>query len=78
MRYHITEGARNPYTASIRGNLRHWLEKDPEIMKLYETLPYFRELRRLEEHACSLREEVPHGVDYFRRGASSDEDGSSG
>jgi len=46
VRYYITEGARNPYTASILGNLRHWLEKDPEILKLYETLPPFREPRR--------------------------------
>jgi ArsR family transcriptional regulator len=46
VRYHITEGARNCYSATILGNLRHWLEKDPEIMKLYETLPLSRELRR--------------------------------
>jgi ArsR family transcriptional regulator len=50
VRYHITKGARNPYTASILGNLRHWLEKDLEIMELYETLPASRELRQREEH----------------------------
>lgn len=50
VRYYITEGARNPYASSILGNLRHWLEEDPQIMKLYETLPPFGELRQREEH----------------------------
>ena len=50
MRYHLTVGASSPYASSILGNLRHWLEKDPEIMKLYGTLTPFRELRRREEH----------------------------
>ena len=28
--YRLADGARNPYVASLLGNLRHWLEEDPE------------------------------------------------
>ena len=44
--YRLTNGGSSPYASSMLGNLRHWLEKDPEILKLYETLPPFREPRR--------------------------------
>jgi len=48
--YHIIEGAINPYSASILGNLRHWLEKDPQIMKLYQPLPPFCKPSPRESH----------------------------
>jgi ArsR family transcriptional regulator len=51
VRYRLTNGGNSPYASSILGNLRHWLEEDPEIMRLYETRPSFSELRRLEENA---------------------------
>lgn len=50
VRYHITKDARNPYIASILGNLRHWLEKDIEIMEPYKILQASREHRQREEH----------------------------
>jgi len=50
VRYYITESAGSPYSASILGNLRHWLEKEPEIIELYETLSASPELRHWEKH----------------------------
>ena len=29
--YRLADGGRNPYVASLLGNLRHWLEDDPDI-----------------------------------------------
>ena len=46
--YHLTDGSRSPYAASILGNLRHWLEDDREVTELVERLP---EIRR--EDICS-------------------------
>ena len=46
--YHLTDGSRSPYAASILGNLRHWLEDDREVAELVERLP---EIRR--EDICS-------------------------
>ena len=40
--YHLTEGRTSPYAAVILGNLRHWLEEDPEIVELKEKLPAIR------------------------------------
>jgi ArsR family transcriptional regulator len=45
--YHLADGAKNPYTASLLGNLRHWLEDDPEVESLWQKLP---EIRR--ENIC--------------------------
>jgi ArsR family transcriptional regulator len=40
--YHLTEGSSSPYAASVLGNLRHWLEDDPQIAELVERLPAIR------------------------------------
>ena len=40
--YHLTEGSSSPYAASVLGNLRHWLEDDPQIAELVERLPTIR------------------------------------
>lgn len=37
--YHLTDGSRSPYVASLLGNLRHWLENEPEIAAIKEKLP---------------------------------------
>ncbi|MDP4978909.1 MAG: metalloregulator ArsR/SmtB family transcription factor, partial [Desulfobacterales bacterium] len=29
--YRMADGAKNQYVASLLGNLRHWLEDDPEV-----------------------------------------------
>ncbi|UCE34547.1 MAG: winged helix-turn-helix transcriptional regulator [Deltaproteobacteria bacterium] len=40
--YHLTDGSRSPYAASILGNLRHWLEDDREVTELVQKLPEIR------------------------------------
>ncbi len=40
--YHLTDGRSSPYVANLLGNLRHWLEDDPEVAKLVERLPVIR------------------------------------
>ena len=40
--YFLTNGARNPYVASILGNLRHWLDDEPEISQIVKKLPFIR------------------------------------
>jgi ArsR family transcriptional regulator len=37
--YRLADGARNPYVASLLGNLRHWLEEDAEVEALVSRLP---------------------------------------
>jgi len=37
--YHLTDGDNSPYAASLLGNLRHWLQNDPEIQKLLRRIP---------------------------------------
>jgi ArsR family transcriptional regulator len=37
--YHLAGGDNSPYAASLLGNLRHWLQDDPEIQELVERLP---------------------------------------
>ena len=40
--YHLTDGGNSPYSASLMGNLRHWLEEEPEIADLINRIPYIR------------------------------------
>jgi ArsR family transcriptional regulator len=37
--YQISDGSQSPYAASLIGNLRHWLNDDPEIKKITARLP---------------------------------------
>jgi ArsR family transcriptional regulator len=45
--YMLADGRESPYAASMIGNLKHWLEQEPEIRELMEKLP---EIRR--ENIC--------------------------
>jgi ArsR family transcriptional regulator len=38
--YYLTDGQGSPYAASILGNLRHWLNEDPEIAELVKKAPF--------------------------------------
>jgi ArsR family transcriptional regulator, arsenate/arsenite/antimonite-responsive transcriptional repressor len=38
--YQLADGTRSPYAASLLGNLRHWLEDDPEIGEMVTRLPF--------------------------------------
>ena len=40
--YHLTDGRSSPYVSSLVGNLRHWLEDEPEITELVQRLPRIR------------------------------------
>jgi ArsR family transcriptional regulator len=40
--YRLADGAKNPYVASLLGNLRHWLEDDAEVEALLDRLPEIR------------------------------------
>jgi ArsR family transcriptional regulator len=40
--YYLADGMRSPYVSSLVGNLRHWLEDDPEIKDLIKRLPYIQ------------------------------------
>jgi ArsR family transcriptional regulator len=46
--YYLGDGNNSPYVASILGNLKHWLENDPEIAGLIKKLPFIR-----REEICS-------------------------
>jgi ArsR family transcriptional regulator, arsenate/arsenite/antimonite-responsive transcriptional repressor len=37
--YQLADGARNPYAASLLGNLRHWLEDEADVISLTARLP---------------------------------------
>ncbi len=37
--YSLNSQPDNPFASSLLGNLRHWLEDDPEIQELVERLP---------------------------------------
>ena len=40
--YYLTNGSKSPYVSSLMGNLRHWLDEEPEIAELIERLPEIR------------------------------------
>ncbi|MBN1624977.1 MAG: winged helix-turn-helix transcriptional regulator [Deltaproteobacteria bacterium] len=40
--YRLAEGDKNPYAASMLGNLRHWIDDYREIRDLVEKLPSIR------------------------------------
>jgi ArsR family transcriptional regulator len=38
--YFLADGNANPYAASVLGNLKHWLDDDPEIVELAKKVPF--------------------------------------
>jgi ArsR family transcriptional regulator len=38
--YYLSDGKASPYAASLLGNLKHWLEDDPEISDLVGIVPF--------------------------------------
>jgi ArsR family transcriptional regulator len=38
--YAPADGSSSPYAATLLGNLRHWLEDDPEMRRLVAQLPF--------------------------------------
>lgn len=43
--YRLANGASSPYVASILGNLKHWLDNEPEVRELLASLPTIRRSR---------------------------------
>lgn len=37
--YYLADGKANPYVATLLGNLRHWLDDDPQVAELIEKVP---------------------------------------
>ncbi len=37
--YALADGSQSPFAASLLGNLKHWLEDDPDLKKLLNRLP---------------------------------------
>jgi ArsR family transcriptional regulator len=40
--YHLADGGKSPYASSLMGNLRHWLDDEPDIRVLIKRLPNIR------------------------------------
>jgi len=40
--YQLTDGGTSPYAATLLGNLKHWLQDDPEVIRMVERLPSIR------------------------------------
>ena len=40
--YQLADGGTSPYAATLLGNLKHWLQDDPEVAGLVERLPSIR------------------------------------
>jgi ArsR family transcriptional regulator, arsenate/arsenite/antimonite-responsive transcriptional repressor len=40
--YSLADGSGSPYAATLLGNLKHWLQNDPDVMRLAERLPSIR------------------------------------
>jgi ArsR family transcriptional regulator len=40
--YYLTDGGKSPYGSSLMGNLRHWLDEEPEVTELVKKLPFIR------------------------------------
>jgi ArsR family transcriptional regulator len=40
--YYLTDGMQSPYVSSLMGNLRHWLDDEPEVTELIRKLPFIR------------------------------------
>jgi ArsR family transcriptional regulator len=37
--YLLADGGQSPFAANLLGNLRHWLNDDPEVLHLLEKIP---------------------------------------
>jgi ArsR family transcriptional regulator len=37
--YYLSDGRQSPYAASIMGNIKHWLNDDPEVADLIKKAP---------------------------------------
>lgn len=40
--YQVADGKKTPYAANLLGNLKHWLDDDPEVARLVGIIPSIR------------------------------------
>ena len=40
--YYLADGNTTPYAATLLGNLKHWLQNDPDVSRIVEALPSVR------------------------------------
>ena len=55
--YFLADGKTSPYAASVLGNLKHWLEEDPEIAELVKKVPFLNReelCRKIVSSAANL------------------------
>lgn len=38
--YTLADGNNSPYAATLLGSLKHWLQDDPEVMRIVDRLPF--------------------------------------
>ncbi len=38
--YYLTDGNNSPYATVLLGNMKHWLDDDPQIFELIKKVPY--------------------------------------
>jgi ArsR family transcriptional regulator len=38
--YYLSDGRSSPYAANLLGNIKHWLEDDPEIVEISKKIPF--------------------------------------
>lgn len=40
--YYLSDGRHSPYAASLLGNIKHWLNNDPDLADLMKQAPFFK------------------------------------
>ena len=51
--YYLSAGETSPYAATIIGNLRHWLDEDPEVAELIGKIPFLN-----REELCGKKSKI--------------------
>jgi hypothetical protein len=60
--YQLADGGSSPYAATLLGNLKHWLQNDPEVVRMAERPPTLR-----REDICKKRPFFRSLIDTTRR-----------
>jgi ArsR family transcriptional regulator len=48
--YDLADGNQNPFAANMLGNIRHWLNDEPEIVELMKSLSHIDRCRILDKN----------------------------
>ncbi len=58
--YSLVDGRKNPYAATLLGNIRHWLEEDPDVVGVSKRVP---ETDRIKIYRNSNRGDITKRMD---------------